>query len=354
MRADPESAGNPGPTGSSKGWPPATDETGQGHVVVEDAVRRGPESKPRNSRLATEHSMPLFQGLPQNDCHDLSVNVVEQSEMDLEAFIRIAGLGLEQEMKQCNRDILELVQDLGGSSSRYAKERRKGLKNLIVELYSAPRVTSAAKLLPDMRHLPGVALDLTTTDADGNHWDFSLKEMREKAWDMIVREQPELVIGSPMCTAFCMWQHLVAARTGKHAELEEKKRLATEHIKFCCSIYLHQVSRGRLFLHEHPASACSWNLACIQEVMEKKGVKKVEADQCQFGSIDDSGSPIKKPTSFLSNSECILQMLQRRCSGRGGMCSCGVPHVACSGKTARRPAIYPIQATPSHLEGLQE
>lgn len=120
-----------------------------------------------------------------------------------------------------------------------------------------------------------------------------------------------------MCTAFCTWQNLVAARTGKHAELEEKKRLATEHIRFCCSIYLHQVSRGRLFLHAHPASACSWNLACIQEVMEKNGVKKVGADQCQFGSIDDSGSPTKKPTSLPSNSECILQMMQRRCSGRG-------------------------------------
>ena len=53
---------------------------------------------------------------------------------------------------------------------RCVREGKKALKHLVVELYSAPRVTAAAKLLPDMRHIPGLALDLTTVDAQGRPW----------------------------------------------------------------------------------------------------------------------------------------------------------------------------------------
>ena len=58
-----------------------------------------------------------------------------------------------------------------GASER-ERERRKAVKRFIVELYNAPRVTAAAKMLPGMRHLPGLALDLATADADGDPLDF--------------------------------------------------------------------------------------------------------------------------------------------------------------------------------------
>ena len=40
-------------------------------------------------------------------------------------------------------------------------------KNDVSEVYSPPRVTAATKLLPELRLLPGFALDLTTKDTDG-------------------------------------------------------------------------------------------------------------------------------------------------------------------------------------------
>jgi hypothetical protein len=47
---------------------------------------------------------------------------------------------------------------------------------------------------------------LTTHDHDGRHWDFDEEEMRDRAWAKVRAEQPLLLIGSPMCTAF--WQHI--------------------------------------------------------------------------------------------------------------------------------------------------
>ena len=45
-------------------------------------------------------------------------------------------------------------------------------------MYSPPRVTAAAtKLLPELRVIPGFALDLTTSDVDGRAWDFDHKDM---------------------------------------------------------------------------------------------------------------------------------------------------------------------------------
>ena len=63
------------------------------------------------------------------------------------------------------------------------------------------------------RHLlPGFALDLTTTDEDGNSWDFTKAEMQDKARAKVRDEEPMLLIGSPSCTAFCSWQALNVAK----------------------------------------------------------------------------------------------------------------------------------------------
>ena len=46
---------------------------------------------------------------------------------------------------------------------------------MVAEIYSAPRVTSAAKLLPSLGVLPGFALDLTIG------WDFTKESARREA-----------------------------------------------------------------------------------------------------------------------------------------------------------------------------
>ena len=70
------------------------------------------------------------------------------------------------------------------------------------------------------------------------------------------------------------------------------------------------------------------------------------ATQFQYGaqvkSGQDEGRPVKKPTSWLSNSPAILRELGRRCNGQGGSCSRlrGGAHALCSGSTARQAAEY--------------
>ena len=49
---------------------------------------------------------------------------------------------------------------------------------------------------------PGLALDLTVKDEQGNPWDFHDPEKRRKAEKIIDAEKPMLLIGTPMCAAF--------------------------------------------------------------------------------------------------------------------------------------------------------
>ena len=93
------------------------------------------------------------------------------------------------------------------------------------------------------------------------------------------------------------------------------------HLAWMCKLYRKQLSEGRLFVHEHPANATSWNEEFRLEVLQHTGVSRITADQCQLGQETDKGEPIRKPTGFMSNYEDILGHLHKRCQGRGGPCS---------------------------------
>ena len=114
----------------------------------------------------------------------------------------------------------------------------------LAEIYSPPRVTSEGK---KFGLNPGEAMDLTTG------WDFRRSDHRAEAKEYIRTMKPFLVIGSPMCTMFSQLQAL----TGWSEEKNNMWLEAVKHIEFVVEIYRMQVQAGRLFLHEHPASASS-------------------------------------------------------------------------------------------------
>ena len=95
------------------------------------------------------------------------------------------------------------------------------------------------------------------------------------------------------------------------ANLEKAKR----HVKFCCSLYKLQSKAGRYFLHEHPWTARSWNLDCVEEVSQLPNVQKVQTHMCRFGMeshINEKNGekgPVMKPTGFLTNSWCVADEL---------------------------------------------
>ena len=159
----------------------------------------------------------------------------------------------------------------------------------VTEVYSPERVTRACL---KMGLWPGSSMDLT------NGWDFSKSEDRLRAWRQIKSENPYLLIGSPPCTMFSVLQ---AANCGKMRDCPVwmarfRKRLteAEEHVKFCCMLYKEQLKRGRHFLHEHPWSAGSWKMPCIDELMKDSRVSTVRSDLCKFGMESEIPGEIAK------------------------------------------------------------
>ena len=120
--------------GSNQGWAPAPDEDSPREVKSQDATRQPSVSKPdeRFGRLTSIWTLN-------------EIEKVSEMENDIEVMINM----------------------LGGNVGNYHKRRQGVVNRMVAELYSPPRVTQAAKLLPDLNIIPGFALDLT------NGWDFN-------------------------------------------------------------------------------------------------------------------------------------------------------------------------------------
>ena len=215
----------------------------------------------------------------------------------------------------------------------------------VTEIYSPPRVTQYCEQY-GLR--PGGALDLTSRDESGEVWNFDIERKREQAKRLIAELRPRVIIGSPACTAFSVLQHMNRERMGEARFLEMKQR-AIKHVEFCCELYEWQVSRGLYFVHEHPLSASSWKLPCVERVLGLQGVSRVTADMCAFNMTQtDSGGPglVKKPTGFMTNSEVMASRLAQRCSG-------GHRHVALVGGRAAAAQRYPEQLCRTICEAAQ-
>ena len=229
------------------------------------------------------------------------------------------------------------------------------MKSIVAEVHSPPRVTAATKLLPELEIIPGFALDLTTADTDGKVWDFDDKVMRDRALRRVEEERPMLLIGSLMCTTFYTWQRINEKNRSPVVVAAEKKR-AIQHLEICVQLYRAQAAGGRYFLHEHPAYASSWQTAAIEGLMSEESTIRVVADQCMYGAADEEGSPVKKPTGFMTNSPAIAGELSTRCMGRHGACSRpeGGVHRQCRGKVARMAAVYDFKSCRAILVGFRK
>ena len=150
-----------------------------------------------------------------------ALNLIEQDEL------------LYKELVECAAETAQIVATFGGRRTGYQRERRQAVQRMIAEIYSAPRVTKAMKLMPSLELVPGFALDLSGEDEKGHAWDFTRADMREKAKALVLREKPYVLIGSPPCTAFSSWQHLNAARLGWTTQEIRRRRAEGElHVRF--------------------------------------------------------------------------------------------------------------------------
>eukprot|EP00959_Pyramimonas_sp_CCMP1952_P095586 1998226-Pyramimonas_sp.AAC.1 len=118
-----------------------------------------------------------------------------------------------------------------------------------------------------------------------------------------------------MCRAFSTI--MIMNRTRDSEGHEKKVMEGIQHLRFCAKIYAKQVEQGRYFLREHPARAWSWKLDFMVDLSKLKGVSRVSGHQCCFGQqtvdLDGEKGLVLKPTGWMSNSECILRGVSRRC-----------------------------------------
>ena len=78
------------------------------------------------------------------------------------------------------------------------------------------------------------------------------------------------------------------------------------------------MQNGRYFIHEHPMTATSWKVDCIDELAQSPMVVKAKTHMCAFGmmSKDANGEgPVLKPTIFMTNSIEAQKALEKKCPG---------------------------------------
>ncbi len=195
---------------------------------------------------------------------------------------RLRRKGAACEVEEVDAECMSLIAALGGEPKSFKREKKRALRRIVSEIYSPPRVTSMLTTLARHDLMPGMALDITCIDPeDGKPWDFDDPVKRERARRRIREEKPVILIGSPVCTAWCSWQALNAQRRDPEVVREEMVR-ARVHLDFVVSLYREQIEGGRLFLHEHPAGATSWEEGCVKDLLSIEGVERVNGDQCQF------------------------------------------------------------------------
>ena len=87
-----------------------------------------------------------------------------------------------------------------------------------------------------------------------------------------------MTIDSPPCTVWSSLQNLWKAMPGGEDGLQQVRRAAEQHLKFCCELYWHPNRSGFYFIHEHPETAASWKLPCMIRLMGTPGVMKTVID----------------------------------------------------------------------------
>ena len=342
---------------------PAQGELGGDDVFVENSGSQGGERQmgserpmsggslpaiPRNPTIpATQHSNepPAEESRARAETQDASMDLDAGTANDNDIDMGFIG-SLEPEVDDFVAQMM--LQQLGAMGRNYKREARAGYKHLVSEIYSPPRITAELKKQRRGCLLPGFAFDITCEDPDdGQAWDFSRRDKREKARRLLRQQRPYMIIGSPECKAFSTWMALNEAKSADPHRIRLAKTQALTHLHFVASLYHDQIEAGRYFIHEHPKWATSWQEGVMKGIAGMPEVGIAHCDQCQLGAEVRrgryAGRPILKPTGFMTNAAEVYKVLSVRCSGQNGECSRrqGGRHYPCMGHVAAEAAIYP-------------
>ena len=160
----------------------------------------------------------------------------------------------------------------------------------------------------------GWALDLTVFDPlDSKPWDFNKVQKRTRAETILRMERPWLLVLSPPCTMFSQLMHRNRWRMSRE-EWRRRWNEAIRHIRWCMRLCQIQQSLGGIYLYEQPWGAASWKDTTVIEQCASPGAICVKSHMCAHG-MTIQGTPVFKPTGFLTNSVRLAQHLRKECSG---------------------------------------
>ena len=197
-------------------------------------------------KMGIEVQHEAIEGLTHSNAYDNAGMDLEENEDDIaeifmddddepesqmvDAFL-LPGADYER-TKSCIKSIFSIVEKLPDSD-----------KTTFMEMYVGGSLCREANLSRRNLNLVGLnALGLRTTEADGSHWDLTLREDRRLARSMVDTDQPTWVIGSPPCTPFSPWN--TAMNYPKPIDQDDVKKVIADgrkHLRFMISIYWKQV-----------------------------------------------------------------------------------------------------------------
>lgn len=207
----------------------------------------------------------------------------------------------------------------------------------VSEVFSPPRITKEAER---QRLVTGGAYDLKTG------FDLSKEQDRGRMWQELEEDEPELVVGSPPCTAFSLLQEL-NYRAMDFEKAKAKVMDGLEHLDTTVEVCEWQDDNGRLFLFEHPKTSRAFQEERMVKLMQRPGVWVCHVDMCAYGMNVDGEGLNQKPTCWVTNSKKIALQLQRRCSRDH-------THVNLMGGRAVKAAEYPKELCKAIVLGLRQ
>ena len=182
----------------------------------------------------------------------------------------------------------------------------------VAEIYSPKRFTSQCLKL-GLRG--GFAIDLTVQKKNGEFWDLNKASDEEELEKLQEEEDPEALIGSPPCTVYSILRRLSDHKRDPDVVRKEREE-GRHHIGVSVRAYARQMRKGKVFLHEAPKEAGSWEEPDMVWLAAQPGVIRVNGPMCRWDMTQEDAAGvgfIRKETGWLTNSQVLADLLQGVC-----------------------------------------
>ena len=134
----------------------------------------------------------------------------------------------------------------------------QGKRLLVAEVFSPPRFSVAAQELG----FSALSFDVK------NGYDFTKKQDRDHAEQLLADNPPELLVACPPCTYEGGWHNLNESKMDPE-EVVRKRLQSRMFIRFACRLYKQQLARGKRAMFEHPSGARTWGYSEVSQLLDK-------------------------------------------------------------------------------------